>query len=121
MHSRDTPVVKVKGAEHRPAVGIDRRAVDRLFRPGLVEFSADFADGAAIGCHSGKFCRISEEAAGRLQDISGKVVASEANVNSGSEALKLQIKQLESQLLEQSKQQHGVAGQATDWTSAWPR
>ena len=37
------------------------------------------------------FARISEEAAGRLQAISGKVVASEANVNNGSEALKLQI------------------------------
>ena len=60
------------------------------------------------------FARISEEAAGRLQDISGKVVASEANVNNGSEALKLQIKQLEAQLQEQGKQQVGVAGQATE-------
>jgi chromosome segregation ATPase len=60
------------------------------------------------------FARISEEAAGRLQDISGKVVASEASVNNGSEALKLQIKQLENQLLEQGKQQLGVAGQATE-------
>ncbi|MCC1795090.1 hypothetical protein KSI77_24050, partial [Salmonella enterica subsp. enterica serovar Indiana] len=54
------------------------------------------------------FARISEEAAGRLQDISGKVVASEASVNNGSEALKQQIKQLETQLLEQGKQQVGV-------------
>jgi len=60
------------------------------------------------------FARISEEAAGRLQDISGKFVASEASVNNGSEALKLQIKQLETQLLEQGKQQVGVAGQATE-------
>ena len=35
-------------------------------------------------------------------------------MNNGSEALKLQIKQLETQLLEQGKQQMGVAGQATD-------
>jgi chromosome segregation ATPase len=60
------------------------------------------------------FARISEEAAGRLQDISGKVVASQTNVTSDSEALKLQIKQLESRLLEQSTQQQGVAGQASD-------
>jgi chromosome segregation ATPase len=60
------------------------------------------------------FARISEEAAGRLQDISGKVVASQSNVTSDSEALKLQIKQLESKLQDQSKQQQGVAGQATD-------
>ena len=58
------------------------------------------------------FARISEEAAGRLQDISGKVVASESTINSGSEALKLQIKQLEDKLLEQHQQQQGaVAGQ----------
>lgn len=60
------------------------------------------------------FARISEEAAGRLQDISGKVVASQSSVNSDSEALKLQIKQLESRLQDQGKQQQGVAGQATD-------
>ena len=58
------------------------------------------------------FARISEEAAGRLQAISGKVVASESTINSGSEALKLQIKQLEEKLLEQHQQQQGaVAGQ----------
>ncbi|MNJ09820.1 hypothetical protein D3C77_39710 [compost metagenome] len=60
------------------------------------------------------FARISEEAAGRLQAISGKVEASETSVNSGSEALKLQIKQLQASLAEQGKQQQGVAGQAGD-------
>lgn len=58
---------------------------------------------------------------GAWVDISGKFVASEASVNNGSEALKLQIKQLETQLLEQGKQTNGVAGQATELTSAWPR
>lgn len=60
------------------------------------------------------FARISEEAAGRLQDISGKVVASQTNVNSDSEALKLQIKQLESKLQDQSQQQQGVVGQTSE-------
>ena len=60
------------------------------------------------------FARISEEAAGRLQVISGKVDASETSVNSGSEALKLQIKQLQANLLEQKQQQQGVAVQAGD-------
>ena len=46
------------------------------------------------------FARISEEAAGRIQDISGKVVATESSVTSGSEALKLQVKQLENKLAE---------------------
>lgn len=57
------------------------------------------------------FARISEEAAGRIQDISGKVVATESTVVSGSEALKLQVKQLEGKLAELAKQQQGLAGQ----------
>lgn len=57
------------------------------------------------------FARISEEAAGRIQDISGKVVATESSVTSGSEALKLQVKQLENKLAELGKQQQSVASQ----------
>lgn len=57
------------------------------------------------------FARISEEAAGRIQDIRGKVVATESTVTSGSEALKLQVKQLENKLTELGKQQQGVAAQ----------
>lgn len=60
------------------------------------------------------FARISEEAAGRLQAISGKVAASETSNTTGSEALKLQIKQLQASLAEQDKQQQGVAGQTGD-------
>lgn len=54
------------------------------------------------------FARISEEAAGRIQDISGKVVATESTVTSGSEALKLQVKQLEAKLAALSKQQQAA-------------
>ncbi|WP_458130831.1 ATPase [Pseudomonas sp. R3-41] len=53
------------------------------------------------------FARISEDAAGRLQDISGKVVAGQSNVMSDSEALKLQIKQLDNKLQEQARQFDG--------------
>ncbi|MBS7663758.1 ATPase [Pseudomonas lalucatii] len=60
------------------------------------------------------FARISEEAAGRIQDISGKVVATESTVTTGSEALKLQVRQLETRLAELSKQQQGAAGQSGD-------
>ncbi|MFI8479999.1 ATPase [Pseudomonas sp. NPDC078700] len=60
------------------------------------------------------FARISEEAAGRIKDISGKVVATESNVTTGSEALKLQVKQLESKLAELNKQQLGSSGQQGD-------
>ncbi|WP_043311411.1 hypothetical protein [Pseudomonas sp. ML96] len=57
------------------------------------------------------FARISEDAAGRIQDISGKVVATESNVTSGSEALKLRVKQLETKLAEVAKQQQNLNGQ----------
>lgn len=57
------------------------------------------------------FARISEEAAGRIQDISGKVVATESNVTSGSEALKLQVKQLENRVAELTRQQQQSATQ----------
>ncbi|WAB99026.1 MULTISPECIES: ATPase [Pseudomonas] len=60
------------------------------------------------------FARISEEAAGRLQAISGKVAATETSSTTGSEALKLQIRQLQASLAEQGKQQQGVAGQTGD-------
>ncbi|MCI0912793.1 MULTISPECIES: ATPase [Pseudomonas] len=60
------------------------------------------------------FARISEEAAGRLQAISGKVAATETSTTTGSEALKLQIRQLQASLAEQGKQQQGVAGQTGD-------
>ncbi|TRX76335.1 ATPase [Pseudomonas mangiferae] len=56
------------------------------------------------------FARISEEAAGRIQAISGKVVATESSVTSGSEALRLRVKQLETRLAELDKQQQGATG-----------
>jgi chromosome segregation ATPase len=54
------------------------------------------------------FARISEEAAGRIQDISGKVVATESSMTSGSESMKLQLKQLQTKVIELSKQQAQV-------------
>ena len=57
------------------------------------------------------FARISEDAAGRLQDISGKVVATESNVTTESEAVKLRIRQLEKQTLDLVEQQRALATQ----------
>lgn len=54
------------------------------------------------------FARISEDAAGRLQDISGKVVATESTATGEAEALKLRVKQLESKLAELTKQQQSA-------------
>ncbi|TLX63422.1 ATPase [Stutzerimonas nosocomialis] len=55
------------------------------------------------------FARISEDANGRLRDISGKVVATESNVTSESEAVKLRIKQLEQQVATLSQQQQAFS------------
>ncbi|WP_285420507.1 ATPase [Pseudomonas sp. efr-133-TYG-5] len=114
VHSRTPPVVKVKAASTGPLWAL----VGALFFAfiGLAWWSfqqISLMEQQLVATQE-SFARISEEAAGRLQDISGKVVASQTNVTSDSEALKLQIKQLESRLQDQSKQQQGVAGQATD-------
>lgn len=54
------------------------------------------------------FARISEDATGQLQDISGKIVATESSVTTEGEALKLRIKQLEKQVLDQAEQLRAV-------------
>src|SRR5690606_41372471 len=66
---------------------------------------------AQLGATQDSFARISEDAAGRLQDISGKMVATESNVTTEGEALKLRIKQLEGQVLELLEQQRALATQ----------
>ncbi|QJI33369.1 MULTISPECIES: ATPase [unclassified Pseudomonas] len=114
VRSRPTPVVKVKSASTGPLWALVGALLFAFAGLAWWSFQQISLMGQQLVATQESFARISEEAAGRLQDISGKVVASEANVNNGSEALKLQIKQLETQLLEQGKQQLGVAGQATD-------
>ncbi|MGB3124769.1 MAG: ATPase [Pseudomonas sp.] len=114
VRSRTTPVVRVKSASTGPLWALVGALLIAFAGLAWWSFQQISLMGQQLVATQESFARISEEAAGRLQDISGKVVASEANVNNGSEALKLQIKQLETQLLEQGKQQVGVAGQATE-------
>ncbi len=114
VRSRNTPVVKVKSASTGPLWALVGALLIAFAGLAWWSFQQISLMGQQLVATQESFARISEEAAGRLQDISGKVVASEASVNNGSEALKLQIKQLETQLLEQGKQQVGVAGQATE-------
>ncbi|MCP1520223.1 chromosome segregation ATPase [Pseudomonas migulae] len=114
VHSRTPPVVKVRAASTGPLWAL----VGALFFAfaGLAWWSfqqISLMEQQLVATQE-SFARISEDAAGRLQDISGKVVASQTNVTSDSEALKLQIRQLESKLQDQSKQQQGVAGQTSD-------
>lgn len=114
VRSRTTPVVKVKSASTGPLWALVGALLIAFAGLAWWSFQQISLMGQQLVATQESFARISEEAAGRLQDISGKVVASEASVNNGSEALKSQIKQLETQLLEQGKQQVGVAGQATE-------
>ncbi|VVN83357.1 ATPase [Pseudomonas fluorescens] len=114
VRSRSTPVVKVKG----PSTGPLWALVGALFFAfaGLAWWSfqqISLMEQQLVATQE-SFARISEDAAGRLQDISGKVVASQTHVSSDSEALKLQIKQLESKLQDQGRQQQGVAGQTSE-------
>ncbi|MDR6678394.1 ATPase [Pseudomonas oryzihabitans] len=55
------------------------------------------------------FARISEDAQGRLRDISGKLVESESSGTTSREALLLQVKTLQTKVAELSRQQQGVA------------
>ncbi|WLH89225.1 ATPase [Pseudomonas sp. FP453] len=114
VRSRSTPVVKVKSASTGPLWALVGALLIAFAGLAWWSFQQISLMGQQLVATQESFARISEEAAGRLQDISGKVVASEASVSNGSEALKLQIRQLETQLLEQGKQQVGVAGQATE-------
>ena len=114
VRSRTTPVVKVKSASTGPLWALVGALLIAFAGLAWWSFQQISLMGQQLVATQESFARISEEAAGRLQDISGKVVASQASVNNGSEALKLQIKQLETQLQEQGKQQVGVAGQATE-------
>ena len=114
VRSRNVPVVKVKGASTGPLWALIGALLIAFAGLAWWSFQQISLMGQQLVATQESFARISEEAAGRLQDISGKVVASEASVSNGSEALKLQIRQLETQLLEQGKQQVGVAGQATE-------
>ncbi|SFD28540.1 hypothetical protein SAMN05216577_121129 [Pseudomonas citronellolis] len=57
------------------------------------------------------FAKISEEAAGRLDDIRGKFVQNESSVTSEREQLKLQVKQLQGRLADQARQQQDSLSQ----------
>lgn len=114
VHSRTAPVVKVKSPSTGPLWALVGALLFAFAGLAWWSFQQISLMEQQLVATQESFARISEEAAGRLQDISGKVVASQTNVTSDSEALKLQIKQLQSQLQDQGKQQQGVAGQASE-------
>ncbi|VVM51922.1 hypothetical protein PS662_00854 [Pseudomonas fluorescens] len=114
VHSRTQPVARVKAASTGPLWALVGALLFAFAGLAWWSFQQITLMEQQLVATQESFARISEEAAGRLQDISGKVVASQTNVSSDSEALKLQIRQLESKLQDQSKQQQGVVGQTSE-------
>lgn len=110
VYSRTTPAVKVKAASTGPLWALVGALFIAFCGLGWWSFQQVSLMEQQLVATQESFARISEEAAGRLQDISGKVVATES-LSSDGEALKQRIKLLESQLDEQDKQRAGVEGQ----------
>ncbi|KGS11581.1 MULTISPECIES: ATPase [Pseudomonas syringae group] len=110
VYSRTTPVVKVKGPSTGPLWALVGALFIAFCGLGWWSFQQVSLMEQQLVATQESFARISEEAAGRLQDISGKVVANEA-LSSDGEALKQRIKLLEAQLEDQDKQREGVEGQ----------
>ncbi|WP_122316196.1 ATPase [Pseudomonas cichorii] len=110
VYSRSTPVVKVKGPSTGPLWALVGALFIAFCGLGWWSFQQVSLMEQQLVATQESFARISEEAAGRLQDISGKVVATES-LSSDGEALKQRIKLLEAQLEDQDKQREGVAGQ----------
>ena len=110
-YARATPAVAAKSANTGPLWALVGALMIALGGLGWWSFQQISLMEQQLVATQESFARISEEAAGRIQDISGKVVATESTVTSGSEALKLQVRQLESKLAELTSQQQTVARQ----------
>ena len=110
VYSRDTPVVKVKAASVGPLWALVGALFIAFCGLGWWSFQQISLMEQQLVATQESFARISEEAAGRLQAISGKVVATESVAVDG-EALKQRIKLIEDQMSEQDKQQEGSVGQ----------
>lgn len=116
LYSRTAPVIKVKA----PGTGALWALVAALFIAlgglGWWSFQQISLMEQQLVATQESFAKVSEEAAGRLQAISGKMADGESSVTSDTEALKVQVRQLQARLEDQSRQQQGVAGQqgATD-------
>jgi chromosome segregation ATPase len=110
VYSRTTPVVKVKAPGMGALWALIGALVIAFCGLGWWSFQQLSLMEQQLVATQESFARISEEAAGRLQDISGKVVATESVANNGGEAVRAQIKQLEDKLAEQERQREGAAG-----------
>lgn len=110
VYSRSTPAAKIKAPSTGPLWALVGALFIAFCGLGWWSFQQISLMEQQLVATQESFARISEEAAGRLQDISGKVVATESLSTEG-EALKQRIKLLESQLDDQEKIRAGAEGQ----------
>lgn len=109
VYSRPTPVVKVKGPGTGPLWALVGALVIAFCGLGWWSFQQISLMEQQLVATQESFARISEEAAGRLQDISGKMVATET-LSSDGEALKQRLRLLETQLQEQDTARENAQG-----------
>ncbi|WPO99145.1 ATPase [Pseudomonas sp. HR96] len=111
LYSRTSPVVRVKAPMMGALWALIGALSIALLGLGWWSFQHLSMMQAQLVATQESFARISEDAAGRLQAISGKVANTETSANSGAEALKARVEQLQAQLEEQARQQQqGVMG-----------
>lgn len=109
--SRTTPVVKVKAPASGPLWALVVALFIALGGLGWWSFQQISLMEQQLVATQESFARISEDAAGRLQAITGKVAATENLSSTDSEAMKLQLKTLQTRMDEQTRQQAGVGTQ----------
>lgn len=108
VSSRTAPVVKVKAPASGPLWALVVALFIALGGLGWWSFQQISLMEQQLVATQESFARISEDAAGRLQAITGKVAATQNLSSTDSEAMKLQLKTLQTRLDEQSRQQAGV-------------
>jgi chromosome segregation ATPase len=111
VYSRSTPVVKVKAPATGPLWALVLALFIALGGLGWWSFQQISLMEQQLVATQESFAKVSEEAAGRLQAISGKVADGETTVTGDTEALKLQVRQLQARLDDLSRQQQATVGQ----------
>ncbi|WP_426149869.1 ATPase [Pseudomonas sp. DC3000-4b1] len=111
VYSRTTPVVKVKAPATGPLWALVLALFIALGGLGWWSFQQISLMEQQLVATQESFAKVSEEAAGRLQAISGKVADGETTVAGDTEALKLQVRQLQARLDDLSRQQQTTGGQ----------
>lgn len=111
VYSRTTPVVKVKAPATGPLWALVLALFIALGGLGWWSFQQISLMEQQLVATQESFAKVSEEAAGRLQAISGKVADGETTVAGDTEALKLQVRQLQARLDDLGRQQQTTGGQ----------